>query len=273
MNDSIVRSGRRESFTVLYNSMITDNRLSLKAKGLFAVMMSRPDDWEFSVSGLAAFTGVGKDSIRNTLAELERVGYLIREQGHNDDGTFAGNVYILQDIAPPLSEKPDNGEMPLSGNPDGGETRQREIPSPGNPTQEKKDLQDIIPPKAPQETKVSHERRRRKRHECKETADWKPERFEAFWTFYRLNVRPENRQGAIRAWDKLQPDDLLIARIGRALEKQIVSESWQAGYGKPHASTYLNGRRWEDVEGLPVQPPPAADAPGRVVETEEVEYL
>lgn len=262
MNDSIVRPGRRESFTVLYNSMITDNRLSLKAKGLFAVMMSRPDDWEFSVSGLAAFTGVGKDSIRNTLAELERVGYLIREQGHNDDGTFAGNVYILQDIAPPLSEKPDNGE-----------TRQREIPSPGNPTQEKKDLQDIIPPKAPQETKVSHKRRRRKRHECKETADWKPERFEAFWTFYRLNVRPENRQGAIRAWDKLQPDDLLIARIGRALEKQIVSESWKAGYGKPHASTYLNGRRWEDVEGLPVQSPPTADAPGRVVETEEVEYL
>ena len=131
----------------------------------------------------------------------------------------------------------------------------------------------LYPLKPPQETKVSHKRRRRKRHECKETADWKPERFEAFWTFYRLNVRPENRQGAIRAWDKLQPDDLLIARIGRALEKQIVSESWKAGYGKPHASTYLNGRRWEDVEGLPVQSPPAADSPGRVVETEEVEYL
>ena len=46
MGESMVRSGRRESFTVLYNSMITDKRLSLKAKGLFAVMMSRPEGWE-----------------------------------------------------------------------------------------------------------------------------------------------------------------------------------------------------------------------------------
>ena len=140
MEEGVVRSGRRDSFTVLYNSMITDKRLSLKAKGLFAVMMSRPEGWEFSVSGLAAFTGVGKDAIRNTLMELEQVGYLIREQGHKDDGTFGGNVYILQDIAPPLSGKPDNGEIPLSGNTDDGENRQREIPLSGNPTQRNKDL-------------------------------------------------------------------------------------------------------------------------------------
>lgn len=140
MEEGVVRSGRRDSFTVLYNSMITDKRLSLKAKGLFAVMMSRPEGWEFSVSGLAAFTGVGKDAIRNTLMELERVGYLIREQGHKDDGTFGGNVYILQDIAPPLSGKPDNGYIPLSGNTDDGENRQRETPLSGNPTQRNKDL-------------------------------------------------------------------------------------------------------------------------------------
>lgn len=127
----MVRSGRRDSFTVLYNSMITDKRLSLKAKGLFAVMMSRPDEWKFSVSGLAAFTGEGKDAIRSGLMELERVGYLLREQGHKDDGTFGGNVYILQDFAPPLS-----------GNADDGENRQRETPLSGNPTQRNKDLKE-----------------------------------------------------------------------------------------------------------------------------------
>lgn len=127
MSDCI-RSGRRESFTVLYNSMITDQRLSLKAKGLFAVMMSRPDDWEFSVSGLAAFAGVGKDTIRSTLAELEKVGYLIRAQAHDSGGKFAGNIYVLQDTAPPLS-----------GNPDDGKNRQRESTLSENPTQQKKD--------------------------------------------------------------------------------------------------------------------------------------
>lgn len=253
MGESMVRSGRRESFTVLYNSMITDKRLSLKAKGLFAVMMSRPEGWEFTVSGLAAFTGAGKDAIRNTLSELETVGYLIREQSHQGNGTFGGNVYILQDMAPPLSEKPDNGEVPLSGNTDDGENRQRENPLSGNPTQRKKDLKNYIPPKAPQ-------RGQRGRREPKETADWNPERFEAFWLFYRKNVRCEDRQSAIRAWDKLKPDDALIARIGRALEKQIASESWQAGYGKPYASTYLNRRRWEDVDDLPApSAPPEAE--------------
>ena len=234
-------------------SMVRSGRLSLKAKGLFAVMMSRPEGWEFTVSGLAAFTGVGKDAIRNTLAELETVGYLIREQSHQGNGTFGGNVYILQDVAPPLSGKPDNGEVPLSGNTDDGENRQRENPLSGNPTQRNKDLKNHIPPKAPQ-------RGQRGKRESKETADWKPERFEAFWKFYRKNVRSEDRQAAIRAWDKLTPDDALIARIGRALEKQIASESWQAGIGKPYASTYLNRRRWEDVEDLPApSAPPKAE--------------
>lgn len=135
------------------------------------------------------------------------------------------------------------------GNTDDGENRQRETPSSGNPTQRNKDLKNYIPPKAPQ----GGQRRKR---ELKETADWKPERFEAFWTYYRTNVRGEDRQGAIRAWDKLKPDDTLIARIGRALEKQVASESWQAGYGKPYAGTYLNNARWKDVEGLPAPPAP-----------------
>lgn len=142
MGDQI-KSGRKESFTVLYNSMITDKRLSLKAKGLFAVMMSRPENWEFSVSGLAAFSGVGKDSIRATLAELENVGYLIRSQAHDSGGKFAGNIYVLQDIAPPLSENTDDGK-----------NRQRESTLSGNPTQRNKDYKEkkkYIPPVSPME--------------------------------------------------------------------------------------------------------------------------
>ena len=81
---------------------------------------------------------------------------------------------------------------------------------------------------------------------------WKPERFAAFWKFY---PRGENKQRAVKAWDKLKPDDALIATMGRALAKQKASPDWQRGIGFPHASTWLNGRRWEDEQrGLP-QPP------------------
>ena len=79
---------------------------------------------------------------------------------------------------------------------------------------------------------------------------WKPERFSAFWKFY---PRGENKQRAVRAWDKLKPDDALIAVMGRALAKQKASPDWQRGIGIPHASTWLNGRRWEDEQRQPNQ--------------------
>ncbi len=87
----------------------------------------------------------------------------------------------------------------------------------------------------------------RRARRTKETADWKPERFEAFWTFYRTRCRGENRQGAIRAWDKLRPSEELIETMAQALVRQLESDEWRRGIGIPYASTWLGGRRWEDV--------------------------
>lgn len=106
MAESIIKSGRKSGFTVIYNSMLRDKRLSLKAKGLFAIMTSLPDNWEYSISGLAAYTGVGKDMVRSALNELQSVGYLEQEQRHDSSGKFASSIYVLQDEAPPLSGFP-----------------------------------------------------------------------------------------------------------------------------------------------------------------------
>lgn len=84
-----------------------------------------------------------------------------------------------------------------------------------------------------------------------------PERFEAFWDFYRKipgpdgQPRNEKRAEAIKAWDRLQPDGALVDRIGRAIQKQLHSDEWRRGIGIPMAATYLNQRRWEDAEELP----------------------
>lgn len=122
--ESRIRSGRRKHFTVLYKSAIEDKRLPLDARGLLAIMVGLPEGWQYSVKGLAAYVGVSKDTIRRLLGKLEKVGYLVREQSHDENGHFSGNVYVLLDEAPPLSENTDNGE-----------TRQREKPSSGFPTQ------------------------------------------------------------------------------------------------------------------------------------------
>lgn len=124
MSESRIKSGRKQRFTVLYKSAIEDKRLPLDARGLLAIMVGLPDGWQYSVKGLAAYVGVSKDTIRRLLEKLEKVGYLTREQTHDENGHFSGNVYVLQDEAPPLS-----------GNADNGEARQREKPSSGFPTQ------------------------------------------------------------------------------------------------------------------------------------------
>lgn len=92
------------------------------------------------------------------------------------------------------------------------------------------------PPKAPQGG-------RREKH----TADWKPERFEAFWKFYPpVNGKRPAKGRAIRAWDKLRPDDETIALMGNALRRDKQSPMWQKGIGIPYASSWLNSRAWED---------------------------
>lgn len=121
MSDSVFKCGRRKGFTTVYRDVAQDERLSLKARGLFLLMQSLPDDWNYTVAGLAKKAGAGKDQIRSGLKELLDVGYLVKEQTHDEGGKFAGNVYILQEEAPPLSGNPSTGNpstvFPLTENP------------------------------------------------------------------------------------------------------------------------------------------------------------
>lgn len=84
---------------------------------------------------------------------------------------------------------------------------------------------------------------------AKSQPDHKPERFERFWEYYRTHARGENRQGAIKAWDRLKPTDELIDAMAAALARQVKREDWQKGMGIPYASTWLNNARWEDDVG------------------------
>ena len=91
-----------------------------------------------------------------------------------------------------------------------------------------------------------------------EPAKWKPERFDAFWAYYRKNVNPANRSAARKAWDKLKPDDEMIDDIAKALVTRLRTDAeWSRNIGKPHASTYLNGQQWLDTGPTT----PAAQAP------------
>ena len=83
----------------------------------------------------------------------------------------------------------------------------------------------------------------------KDAPDWKPERFAGLWDYYPRKGR-KNKQRAIAAWDKLQPDDTLIDTMARALAKLKATEEWQRDVGIPYVATFLNGERWHDADEL-----------------------
>ena len=107
----VIRVRRSGGYTVLPNGILRDTGLSLKTKGLFAIILSLPEDWDYSVAGLATVAGCGRDAIRSAairsaLGEMEQAGYLRRTRSHGEGGKFAGVIYDIRDVAAPLSENP-----------------------------------------------------------------------------------------------------------------------------------------------------------------------
>ena len=137
---AVFRVERTQNYTVMSNYHLRDKSLSLKAKGLLSLMLSLPETWDYTLSGLAKISLEGKDAIRATVVELEKAGYIQRHQTTGKDGKFGSNEYIIREYPashePPL-EGPSSAQ-PLSENPS------TVPPSAGatlteNPTQIKKD--------------------------------------------------------------------------------------------------------------------------------------
>lgn len=71
---------KTKDYTIMSNSHFRDKRMSLKAKGLLSIMLSLPDDWDYSTMGLTSLSSDGETSVRSALQELEEFGYLTRER-------------------------------------------------------------------------------------------------------------------------------------------------------------------------------------------------
>lgn len=111
---SIVRVNKTANYTVLSNFHFKEKKMSLKAKGLLSLMLSLPDDWNYSISGLVSLSKDGKDSVMSTLVELEKFGYLKRKRLTNSKGQFAGTEYnIFEEPQPqePVAEKQNSGKQ------------------------------------------------------------------------------------------------------------------------------------------------------------------
>jgi hypothetical protein len=110
----IVRGPRRQTnFTVLPNEALRDVRLSFKARGLLAYILSMPDHWATSSEALARQGPDGRDSVRSGLRELRALGYVVLEKRQQAGGRWITDVIVhespvdtLGTALPPRPEKP-----------------------------------------------------------------------------------------------------------------------------------------------------------------------
>ena len=113
------RISSSENYTVVSNRCIRDKNLSLKAKGLHTLMMSLPDDWQYSIKGLAAICKESETAVGTAIKELIDAGYIRRERIQNRKTGFHGWVYSIYELPQSIDadrEKP-NTENPNTENP------------------------------------------------------------------------------------------------------------------------------------------------------------
>ncbi len=90
-----------DRYILLPKVILEDKKLSLTAKGLYALILSLPLHWNCSIAYLVEESGMSKHIVCRTVQELEKCGYLERHQ-MNDEGRFCGMEYVLK-------ERPNDG--------------------------------------------------------------------------------------------------------------------------------------------------------------------
>ncbi len=111
---AVFRVEHTRNYTVMSNHHLRDKNLSLKAKGLLSQMLSLPEDWDYTLAGLARINCEGKDAIRAAVVELENAGYVQRSQTTDKVGKFGANEYIIREC--PVKREPLSAQ-PLPENP------------------------------------------------------------------------------------------------------------------------------------------------------------
>ena len=116
---AVFRVEKTKDFTVMCNHHLRNVKLSLKAKGLLSLMLSLPEDWDYTTKGLACICRDGVDSIASALKELEKHGYLTRQRVRFDNGRLGDIEYTIHEkpVSQETSEVPPKRENPGQANP------------------------------------------------------------------------------------------------------------------------------------------------------------
>lgn len=211
-----------QDFTIIRNDVLRDTRLSYRARGLLASILSRPDNWTIRSEQLAREGTEGRDAIRTALNELRDIGYLETVQ-YQDEAT--GRFYTEQVVYDqPISEpKPENPH-----------------PKPENPAS---DNQASV-----FQALLEEQRRTTEKEELNIFIT--DQHFDEFWASYPRKVgKGQARTAFQKALKKAYVGDILTGAERYAQERAGQDSAYTA-----HPATWLNGERWLDEPSQPPQP-------------------
>ena len=112
---AVFRIERTRDYTVMSNHHLRNANLSLKAKGLLSMMLSLPEDWNYTTRGLAKICKEGVDAIGAALRELEAAGYIVRHKLRDRQGRISDTEYVIYEQ--PQPKNPDTPQ-PDTASPD-----------------------------------------------------------------------------------------------------------------------------------------------------------
>ena len=107
---AVFRIEKTKDYTVMANHHLKNLNLSLKAKGLLSVILSLPDDWDYTLKGLALISKEGIDAIREAVRELEAEGYIHRTRFRNERGQLGAAEYVIYEIPQAASDNAEQSE-------------------------------------------------------------------------------------------------------------------------------------------------------------------
>ncbi|WP_230670953.1 helix-turn-helix domain-containing protein [Rathayibacter sp. Leaf248] len=200
-------------FTLIPNAWARDPRLSRKAKGLLAELLSHRPGWKVSVRQLAKVGKEGRDAVYAAVAELVEHGYLERTQGHAEGGLFGEVDYRLRDPHSTASG------LSVSGSSVSGESGHKE-----EHLEEDHSEVLMLVPAGPSAS----------------------DRFDEFWAAYPRAAGKGAARAAFLRMAKKHDVEQIIAGARRLAQDPNLPEKQFI----PYPATWLNREGWED-EALP----------------------
>lgn len=123
-NKTIIRVQKDSNFVIVSRFPLEDSRLTFEARGLYAFLLAKPDNWEISLEHLKKSSPAGRDKIKGVLKELIKFKYIRKENRRNQQGRFSFPVYTIF-------------ELPYDGHFTGGENPSTVKPLPVKPEMDK----------------------------------------------------------------------------------------------------------------------------------------